>query len=218
MNKEEFQGVINRLLNNIGETSPWHLGYKIGLWESSMLARQLDDCIVDENEAYLLMRGISNLPDKEFDTFWDVLKGKRSLVVPQFVADWYEKNKEFLEYSIYSSTVSIHDKSDASEKLNEFEDWLNTSANNGYEVLTHMKYGYKVEEVPSWEIPLPGLLTSDGRIQFLSYDSVEKRYFASRRNKKLKQTYTKKQLKEVPYEYYKYAVELEVAKTIKGEN
>ena len=253
MNKSELQEKLNLILNNTGETSQWKSGYKKGVWDSLMQARQLDDCIVDEHDAYLIMRGISNLPDKTFDIYWDSLKGKNNisddfnldreatdldlerfkngllkhgytvekktpLVVPQFVADWYEKNKEFLEYSIYSSTVNLHDKSDASEKLNEFEDWLNTSANNGYEVLTHMKYGYKVEEVPSWEIPLPGLLTSDGHIQFLTYDAAKQRYFASRRNKNFKQTYTKNELKEVPSEYHKYAVELAVAKIIKGDN
>lgn len=212
MNKEELQGKLNFILNSTGETSQWKSGYKKGVWDSLMLARHLDDCIVDENDAYLIMRGISNLQDKEFDTFWDVLKGKRSLIVPQFVSEWYEKNKEFLEFSIYSSTVSIHEKTVASEKLNEFEGWLNASANNGYEVLTHMKYGYEIEEVPMWKVPIKNLVTSDGNQQYLTFDPKSLKYFASRKNEKLKQTFNGKELNELPGNFKKYAVKIE------GEN
>lgn len=217
MNKEELQGKLNFILNSTGETSQWKSGYKKGVWDSLMLARHLDDCIVDENDAYLIMRGISNLQDKEFDTFWDVLKGKRSLIVPQFVSEWYEKNKEFLEFSIYSSTVSIHEKTVASEKLNEFEGWLNASANNGYEVLTHMKYGYEIEEVPMWKVPMwkvpiKNLVTSDGNQQYLTFDPKSLKYFASRKNEKLKQTFNGKELNELPGNFKKYAVKIE------GEN
>lgn len=212
MNKEELQGKLNFILNSTGETSQWKSGYKKGVWDSLMLARHLDDCIVDENDAYLIMRGISNLQDKEFDTFWDVLKGKRSLIVPQFVSEWYEKNKEFLEFSIYSSTISIHEKTVASEKLNEFEGWLNASANNGYEVLTHMKYGYEIEEVPMWKVPIKNLVTSDGNQQYLTFDPKSLKYFASRKNEKLKQTFNGKELNELPGNFKKYAVKIE------GEN
>src|SRR5690606_7581247 len=111
-----------------GETNQWKSGYKKGVWDSLMLARHLDDCIVDENDAYLIMRGISKLPDKTFDSYWDSLKGTNNisdnfnldheateldlerfkdellkcgytvgkikpLVVPKFVADWYEDKK-----------------------------------------------------------------------------------------------------------------------------
>ncbi len=212
MNKEELQGKLNFILNSTGETSQWKSGYKKGVWDSLMLARHLDDCIVDENDAYLIMRGISNLQDKEFDTFWDVLKGKRSLIVPQFVSEWYEKNKEFLEFSIYSSTISIHEKTVASEKLNEFEGWLNASANNGYAVLTHMKYGYEIEEVPMWKVPIKNLVTSDGNQQYLTFDPKSLKYFASRKNEKLKQTFNGKELNELPGNFKKYAVKIE------GEN
>ena len=246
MNKEELQGKLNFILNSTGETSQWKSGYKKGVWDSLMLARHLDDCIVDENDAYLIMRGISNLPDKTFDIYWDSLKGKNNisddfnldreatdldlerfkngllkhgytvekktpLVVPQFVSEWYEKNKEFLEFSIYSSTVSIHEKTVASEKLNEFEGWLNASANNGYEVLTHMKYGYEIEEVPMWKVPIKNLVTSDGNQQYLTFDPKSLKYFASRKNEKLKQTFNGKELNELPGNFKKYAVK------IKGE-
>lgn len=55
-------------------------------------------------------------------------------------------------------------------------------------------------------IPLPHLVTTDGEQQYLTHNGS---FFASRRDKKLRQTWKEEHLKYVPEEYRKYAVEVE---------
>lgn len=55
-------------------------------------------------------------------------------------------------------------------------------------------------------IPLPHLVTTDGEQQYLTHNGS---FFASRRDKKLRQTWKKEHLKYVPEEYRKFAVEVE---------
>ncbi len=62
------------------------------------------------------------------------------------------------------------------------------------------------EEEKRYIIPLPHLVTTDGEQQFLTHKGS---FFASRRDKKLRQTWKEEHLKYVPEEYRKYAVEVE---------
>lgn len=55
-------------------------------------------------------------------------------------------------------------------------------------------------------IPLPHLVTTDGEQQYLTHKGS---FFASRRDKELRQTWKEEHLKYVPEEYRKYAVEVE---------
>ena len=64
-----------------------------------------------------------------------------------------------------------------------------------------------LEPIILYEIPLPGLKTTDGQQQYLSdKDGVQ---FASRKNNELKQTWTEKELINVPKAYREYVVEVE---------
>lgn len=62
------------------------------------------------------------------------------------------------------------------------------------------------EEEKRYIIPLPHLVTTDGEQQYLTHSGS---FFASRRDKKLRQTWKEEHLKYVPEEYRKYAVEVE---------
>ena len=55
-------------------------------------------------------------------------------------------------------------------------------------------------------IPLPGLVTTDGEQQYLTQNGS---FFASRRDKRLKQTWKEEHLKFVPEVYRQFAVEVE---------
>lgn len=63
------------------------------------------------------------------------------------------------------------------------------------------------EEEKRYIIPLPGLVTTDGKQQYLTHK--EGRFFASKRREKLRQTWKEKDLIYVPEVYRKYAVEVE---------
>lgn len=62
------------------------------------------------------------------------------------------------------------------------------------------------EEEKRCIIPLPHLVTTDGEQQYLTHKGS---FFASRRDKGLRQTWKEEHLKYVPEEYRKYAVEVE---------
>lgn len=61
------------------------------------------------------------------------------------------------------------------------------------------------EEEKRYIIPLPHLVTTDGEQQYLTHNGG---FFASRRDKELRQTWKEEHLKHIPEEYRKYAVEV----------
>lgn len=70
-------------------------------------------------------------------------KVTESVVVDKFIADWYDKYKYNLEYSIWEWMRCESNR----KKNKEFYLWLNNAYNNPVETLVKMKlYGYKVKE------------------------------------------------------------------------
>ena len=128
------------------------------------------------------------------------------VVVPKFVADWIDWNKV--------NGVSLRDilicykpfcenadsiVSDGGKAVQWFVD-------NPYKFIQAYENGYTVEPEQLYYIPLPELQTSDGIQQVLSKRDT---YFASRPNEKLKQRFTKEELKQVPVSYKPYAKPIE---------
>lgn len=64
-------------------------------------------------------------------------------VVPQFVADWYEKSKDYFEYNLHSLCVDSHER----KLQGDLYAWLNKLSNKPIETLVMMhKFGYEVEK------------------------------------------------------------------------
>lgn len=82
--------------------------------------------------------------DCNIQCFLDKLeKVTEKIVVDQFVADWYEKYKDNLEYSIWEWMRYEPNK----EKNKEFYLWLNSACNNPVETIVKMKlFGYSVKK------------------------------------------------------------------------
>lgn len=72
--------------------------------------------------------------------------------------------------------------------------------------MDYAKTPIKERQEERYIIPLPHLVTTDGEQQYLTHNGS---FFASRRDKKLRQTWKEEHLKYVPEEYRKYAVEVE---------
>lgn len=64
-------------------------------------------------------------------------------VVPQFVADWFEQNKEGLEYRIgkYIYDFNIH-----AQESDAFYRFMNNVIGKPLETLISMQYGYYVQK------------------------------------------------------------------------
>ncbi|EAD6219166.1 DUF1642 domain-containing protein [Listeria monocytogenes] len=73
------------------------------------------------------------------------------LKVPQCVADWYEKYKCALEYSIWKYIYEWADQ----DYESDFYSFMNHACNNPIETLIKMKYGYEVEKEPLYYVRLP---------------------------------------------------------------
>ena len=64
-------------------------------------------------------------------------------VIPQFVADWFEQNKNSLELNIFSLIVDTNESNNQSRT--EIQNWSNWEINKPIETLIRMKDGYTIE-------------------------------------------------------------------------
>ena len=65
--------------------------------------------------------------------------------VKQFVADWYEENKDDFEGNLYRCAYNISSVFDGA-KLNEFEGWFLNASTKPFQTLVDMhQFGYEVE-------------------------------------------------------------------------
>lgn len=77
----------------------------------------------------------------------------QKVVVPQFVADWYENNKDYLEYNFQDWLKHLSEY--RLSKNEQFGKWVNEPENNPAETLIKMKlFGYEVEEEKRYEVIL----------------------------------------------------------------
>ncbi|WP_235022196.1 DUF1642 domain-containing protein [Listeria monocytogenes] len=122
-------------------------------------------------------------------------------VVPQFVADWYEDNKENLDYKIWEY---IYDWK-YQDCESDFYDFMDDNSLKPIETLIQMQYGYEVEQEQLYYVQLIanslGYLNerNDGR-RSLS-DTVQHDIF--------KTQFTEAEIKEMDERYWQFAVPVE---------
>ena len=119
MNKQELIDKLKRLLTLPSEIEGYDFdyGHDFGIRRAIVLVKQLDEKQEPSNE-----------PEKP--------------IVPQFVADWYEENKDYFEYNLSSLCIDFHER-----KLKEdLYEWFNYLSNKPIETLVLMhKFGYEVD-------------------------------------------------------------------------
>lgn len=131
--------------------------------------------MMDKNEAVQkLARGalisIAHAEDL-YDSFFE------KPVVPQFVADWYEKNKDELEEKIYQE-VCRAEKNFEEGCLTDFQEWMIGSGKKPFETLVNMnQFGYEVEKEKRYTVRVKGI---DGYGRYLNKNLDTQRWlFAS---------------------------------------
>lgn len=73
-------------------------------------------------------------------------------VVPQFVADWYEKYKENIDYELWEYLVDW-----VNREPSDFKEWLNTEY-GAFQTLVNMhQFGYEVEKETRYTVRLKGV-------------------------------------------------------------
>lgn len=110
-------------------------GYVIGRAADTLgyegLMVQLENLDIVEIDKNLVHQGI-NEPQK--------------VTIPQFVADWYEKNKDDLETSLFNVIYEIFKKRNDNE-LSEFEGWVIDNYTEPFKTIVNMhQFGYEVKK------------------------------------------------------------------------
>ena len=73
-------------------------------------------------------------------------------VVPKFVADWYEENKEDFDYEIWNYIVEWDD-----QNYDDFKKWFNRE-DKRFRILVNMQqFGYEVEKEPRYTVRIKGV-------------------------------------------------------------
>lgn len=92
----------------------------------------------------------------KFKELWiDILEldEPQKVKVPQFVADWYEKNKNNLEFNI-CDFVYMFDKNEESD----FKKWFNAPKTKPFQTLVNMhQFGYTVEKEKRYLVKVKGV-------------------------------------------------------------
>ena len=121
----------------------------------------------------------------------------QKVVVPQFVADWYEEHKDNLEYNIWDWM-----KYNLEPKKREnviFSQWLGKTVNNPVETLIKMKLnGYEVEKEKRYSVKIRGKIEEN----LLVYGLGINRYFFARTYDSTKRNeHTREQLEKAGFEW-----------------
>lgn len=92
-------------------------------------------------------------------------------VVPQYVADWYEKNKGSLDESIWEYLVNWDDGS-----WNDFKQWMYPfDSSNAIQTLVNMhQFGYEVEKEVRYTVRVKGI---DGYTTHLNQNLDNQEWF-----------------------------------------
>lgn len=122
----------------------------------------------------------------------------QKVAVPQFVADWYEKNKDDFEGNLFRCAHNIPSTFDGA-KLNEFERWFLNASIKAFQILVNMhQFGYEVDEEKRYYIRLKNVdenynyLTCIKHLNVWALTEIKK-------DKKFRMTHTRKQLEDAGF-------------------
>lgn len=139
-------------------------------------------------------------------------------VVPKFVAEWFEDNKDALDLAIFMAIREL-DVEEWPHKT-DFENWLDVAENKPIETLIRMKDGYEVEKEPLYYVPLPFEVWDEEAAElkkkflYLAYDrtSDETRFFTTKEPRRGFSTKLYEiTIKSVDERYWAFAVPVEEA-------
>ena len=92
----------------------------------------------------------------KYDLYKEILDDLEQLdepqkpVVPKFVAEWFEDNKDALDLAIFIAIRELDDEEWPHKT--DFENWLDVAENKPIETLFRMKGGYEVKNEPLYDV------------------------------------------------------------------
>ena len=143
------------------------------LLKGKIVGFDVDENKCVENVVRLEYGQTLNVPNNNIYITDDIVdKSKIKVVVPQFVADWYEENKDSFEFNV-CDWIAFRDEAKKSENR-EFNNWINNSRENPIQTLVNMnQFGYEVEKEKRYFVKIKGNIKEN----MLVYGELLKRYF-----------------------------------------
>ncbi|HEV4354997.1 TPA: DUF1642 domain-containing protein [Streptococcus pneumoniae] len=143
------------------------------LLKGKIVGFDVDENKCVENVVRLEYGQTLNVPNNNIYITDDIVdKSKIKVVVPQFVADWYEENKDSFEFNVWD-WIAFRDEAEKSENR-EFNNWINNSRENPIQTLVNMhNFGYEVEKEKRYFVKIKGNIKEN----MLVYGELFKRYF-----------------------------------------
>lgn len=134
MNKQELINKLNKILTSTTpeiEGSDFDIAYNYAIKRAILLAEDLDEQVRPPEPKPLELE---------------------KPVVPQFVAEWYEKNKDGLGWNLYTLCVDFYKR-----KLpDNLHNWFKYDDNKPIETLVKMKlFGYEIEKEKLYTVEIP---------------------------------------------------------------
>ena len=126
-----------------------------------------------------------------------LLDEPEKVTIPQFVADWYENNKDYLEYNFQDWLKHLSEY--RLSKNEQFGKWVNEPENNPAETLIKMKlFGYEVEQEKRYYIRLKNV---DENYNYLTCFKHLNAWALTeiKRDKKFRTEHTRKQLEDAGF-------------------
>lgn len=104
--------------------------------------------------------GINYLRKPEVLELVKQIEKLKKLVVPQYVADFYESIKGSFEWSLYSLCIDFHRR----ELQEDLFEWFKLGVNKPIETLVKMKlHGYEVEKEKLYTVEIPNPNSAGGK-------------------------------------------------------
>lgn len=164
---------LNEILNELGSdygTLKYKAGYEQGKLEGEWVGQQLKDADKIRQEL--------NKP-----------------VVPQFVADWYEKHKDDFEFNVWDYVYMFDTKWES-----DFLKWINNPKTKPFQTLVNMhQFGYTVKKEKRYYVRLKGMESDD--FNYLNFIKFQRAWVLSslKIDKKFRTEHTRKELEEAGF-------------------
>lgn len=114
-------------------------------------------------------------------------------VVPKFVEDWYEKNKDSFDYNLWEYLTEWE-----RQEPSDFKNWINDK-NTAFETLVNMhKFGYEAEKEKRYRVKMKNM---DKEFMMLKFDEVSGSWYLGNDTEYsyTKAAYTRKKLEDAGF-------------------
>lgn len=120
-------------------------------------------------------------------------------VVPQYVADWYEVNKDEFEVNLFQSVYEVSDYYTI-DSTNKFWRWLMSKDVDALTTLVNMhQFGYEVEKETKYRVKLKGVDENNRYLNRNIESTMEFLFSLKKENKKYKTKFTRKELEDADF-------------------